>query len=327
MDRKENIPDGLMTKFLSGKRLSNHEITLLDQLFNDGKYYSEISDWLKSNWKDSEQATVALTFEEIKRKIKISSGKNRMSRLSIVLSKVAAVLFIPLLFAALYFYFNQSYSHGMLTFATQKGEQTNVILPDGSEVWLNVDTKLSYPVDFGIKNRNLLLEGEAYFEVKKNKDLPFTVASGNIVTEAVGTHFVVSAYPESPQIRTSLTEGRVKVKLTDREYYKILKPGQQFIIDKKNSQITVKLFDNDYELGWKNDELIFRLTPFDDVITKLEKWYDIDIEYKEALFRSETLTVKFEKYETLENVFKVISKAIGFNYSIEKTQIKIMKKK
>jgi ferric-dicitrate binding protein FerR (iron transport regulator) len=94
------------------------------------------------------------------------------------LSRAAAILFVPVLAAALYLYMNRSFSEELLTLSTQKGEYTNVILPDGSKVWLNVDTKLSYPVHYGIKSRTLELTGEAYFEVAKNAGLPFEVTAG-----------------------------------------------------------------------------------------------------------------------------------------------------
>ena len=327
MNRKDKMSNGLITRFLSGKRLNNDEIVLLEKLFSNKNYNAEISDFLRNSWQQSESADVELTFEEIKKRIRFSSEKSMVHKLFGILSKAAAVLFIPLLATALYFYFNQPYSHELLTFATQKGEQTNVILPDGSEVWLNVDTKLSLPVDYGIKNRDLTLVGEAYFEVEKNEKLPFKVTSGNITTEALGTQFVVSAYPESSAMKTSLLEGSVKVTLNNRDDFRILKPGQQLNLVKKNSSVSIESFNKDYVLSWKNDELVFHLAPFDEVITKLEKWYNIDIEYNPALFKAETLTVRFEKYETLENVLKVISKANDFSYSNEGKYIKIMKKK
>ena len=324
MEKGDKINKELIIKFLSGKRLSEEEFDLLDKFFNDTNYYPEISGWLEKNWQHSMSANVNTKFEEIRIKARASSEKARKNRLFIVLSKAAAILFIPLLAAALYFY--QSYSHELLTIATQKGEQTSIVLPDGSAVWLNVDSKLSYPVDYGIKNRSLNLEGEAYFEVEKNRKLPFEVTSADITTIALGTRFIVSAYPESPVIKASLLEGSVKVKLTQGKGLKILKPGQQLNLFKEESRYAINSFNIDYELGWKNDELVFRLAPFDDVITKLEKWYNIDIEYNEASFSSETLTVRFEKYETLENVLKVISKANGFAYSIEDKYVKIMRK-
>ena len=317
------MPDNLIDKFISGKRLTEDEFILLDKLINDLSYRKEISIWLEKNWQQSQTESVTLRFEQIQEKIRISSSKVWMNRLFIVLSKAAAVLFIPLLAAVLYFYANQNISAEFLTLSTQKGEQTSVILPDGSKVWLNVDTKLSYQVDYGVNSRNLELEGEAYFEVEKNKELPFEVTSGVITTKALGTRFVISAYPESAEIKSSLINGSVEVKYG--KVQEILKPGQQLVFNKIEPGIVIKSFDENYELAWKNNQLVFRLMPFDNVIEELEKWYDINIEYNPALFKSETLTVRFEKYETLEQVLKVISKANGFKYSIEGKNVKITK--
>lgn len=319
----DNMPDNLIAKFISGKRLTDNEFILLDKLLNNSNYHQEILHWLEKNWQQSQPETVALQFEQIREKIRISSLKSTMNRLFIVLSKAAAVLFIPLLAAALYFYVNQNFSTGLLTLSTQKGEQTSVILPDGSKVWLNVDTKLSYPIDYGVKSRNLELEGEAYFEVEKNEELPFEVTSGNIITKALGTRFIISAYPESSEIKSSLIKGSVEVKYG--EVHEILKPGKQLVFHKNKPGITIKSFDENFELAWKNNELVFRLTPFDNVITELEKWYDINIEYNPALFKSETLTVRFNKYETLEKVLRVIAKANRFNYTVEGKDVIIKK--
>ncbi len=320
----EKMYDILISKFISGKRLDEDEYILLDKLFNNSNYHNEVIHWLENNWQQSKPETVGLQFQQIREKIRISSGKRRMSRLFIVLSRAAAVLFIPLLAAALYFYLNQNINDELLTLSTQKGEQTSVILPDGSKVWLNVDTKLSYPVDYGVNSRNIKLEGEAYFEVEKNLELPFEVTSGNITTKAIGTCFVVSAYPESSVIKSSLINGSVDIKCG--KVHQFLKPGQQLVFNKNEPGITIHSFDENYVLAWKNKELTFHLTPFDNVIHELEKWYNIDIEYNPGLFKSETLTVRFEKYETLEQVLLVISKTNGFEYIIKDKQIKILRK-
>ncbi len=319
----DKMPDKLIGKFISGKRLTNDELILLDKLLNNLQYKKEIYYWLEENWQQSQPESVALQFEQIREKIRISSVKARMNRLFIVFSKAAAVLFIPLLAAALYFYVSQIYSSGLLTLTTQKGEQTSVILPDGSKVWLNVDTKLSYPIDYGVNSRNLELEGEAYFEVEKNEKLPFEVGSGNIVTKALGTRFIISAYPESFEVKSSLVKGSVEVKYGKN--VKILKPGQQLVYNKNRSSAGVKSFNENYELAWKNNQLMFQLVPFEDVIAELEKWFDINIEYNPSEFQSETLTVRFEEYETLETILKVIAKANGFKYTIEDKVVKIRK--
>ncbi len=319
------MPDKLIGKFIAGDRLTNDEFIFLDKLFNNLQYKEELNHWLEENWQQSQPEDVKLQFKQIREKIRFSSLKAKMKRLFIVLGKAAAVLFIPLLAAVLYFYFNQTTSSELLTLTTQKGEQTSVILPDGSKVWLNVDTKLSYPVDYGVKSRNLKLEGEAYFEVEKNDELPFEVASANIVTKALGTRFIVSAYPENSIVKSSLVKGSVEVKYDGKN--ELLKPGQQLIYNKKNPEIKIKAFDENYELAWKNNQLVFRLTPFSEVITELEKWFDVNIEYDPAAFKSETLTVQFEKYESLETILRVIAKANGFKFTITDKKLKISKYK
>lgn len=317
------MPEKLLGKFIAGKRLTNDEFILLDKLLNNLQFKEEVNHWLEENWQHSESKEVKLQFKQIREKIRFSSLQARMNRLFIVLGKAAAVLIIPLLAAVLYFYFNQTPSSELLTLTTQKGEQTSVILPDGSKVWLNVDTKLSYPVDYGVKSRNLKLEGEAYFEVAKNDELSFEVASANIVTRALGTRFVISAYPENSSVKSSLVEGSVEVKYDSG--IEQLKPGQQLIYNKNKPEITIKAFDENYELAWKNNQLVFRLTPFADVITELEKWFDVNIEYDPTVFKSETLTVQFEKYESLETILRVIARANGFKFTIKDKNVKIIK--
>jgi transmembrane sensor len=317
------MPDKLIGKFLKGKRLTNDEIILLDNILNNLHFEEEVSHWLEENWQHSQPEDVKLEFKHIREKIRLTSLKIRMNRLFTILGKAAAVLFIPLLATTLYFYSNQTTSSELLTLSTQKGEKTSVILPDGSKVWLNVDTKLSYPVDYGIKSRSLELIGEAYFEVEKNDELLFEVASADIVTRALGTKFVVSAYPENSFVKTSLLKGSVEVQYGSKNG--LLKPGQQMVFNKINPEITIKTFDENYELAWKHNQLVFRLTPFADVITELEKWFDVDIDYDPAVFKTETLTVQFEEYESLETILRVIAKANGFKYSIKDKNVKIAK--
>lgn len=315
------ISDNLLEKFFSGKRVTESEFTLLENLFDDASQKQEIFQWLEKKWQYSTPETVNLQFKQIRKKIRSESAKQRLNRVVTILSRAAAVLFIPLLVAALYFYSNQIDSAELLTLSTQKGEQTSVVLPDGSKVWLNVDTKLSYPVNYGIRSRQVELEGEAYFEVMKNRELPFEVSSGGITTKALGTSFVILSYPESSEIRSSLIEGSVEVKY--RKGTKILKPGQQLIFKKDKPGITIQAFSEIDELAWKNEQLVFRLTPFYEVIEELEKWYDVRFEYDPAVFESETFTAKFKRYETLEHVFQVMAKAGGFTYRIEGGTVKI----
>src|SRR5690606_39059016 len=236
-------PDYIINKVISGERLTEEEFSFLNYLLNDLYHRQELTEMLEMKWSQSEPADVKLQFEQIREKIKVSSHRLKMNRLFIVLGKAAAVLLIPLLAAVLYYFISQPVSNEMLTLYTEKGEISNVILPDGSKVWLNVDSKLSYPVSFGINSRNLELVGEAYFEVAKEEELPFEVSSGSLITKALGTQFVVSAYPESSSLRSSLIEGSVEVFVDNNS--RIIEPGQQVLLDKNTGRFVINSFDED----------------------------------------------------------------------------------
>ena len=316
-----NTLEKLIEKFRSGKRLTKNEFELLHNYINNSNEESEISLLLKENWQKCQPETVDLPFEKLRHKIRLTSGKNNSHRLFIFLSRAAAILFVPLFLVTMYLYLNPFHNTGKLMLSTQKGERTSVVLPDGSKVWLNADSRLFYPSDYGEKSRNIEIEGEAYFEVAKNKELPFRVTSGDIVTEALGTKFIVSAYPDRLEIKSSLVEGSVRI--SSGNVQKVLTAGQQLVYHKKQSQLRLRAFDVNSELAWKNNQLTFRLMPFCDVISVLEKWYDVEIEFDPDHFKSETLTVRFKEYETLETILQVLAKTNSFSYYLDDDVIRI----
>lgn len=318
--------DNLLEKFISGKRLSSQEFDLLGEQLKDSEIEQEIFQWFQDKWDINNVDSVKLKFEQIKGRIRKEVSRHRFNKIIPVLTRAAAILFIPLLISTLFIILNQDdklASSEMLTLITQRGEQSSIIMPDGTKVWLNVDSRLTYPVDYGIGSRQVKLEGEAYFEVAKNQELPFEVISENITTKAIGTAFAISSYPGCKEIRTSLVEGSVKVSIGDLA--SLLEPGQQFVFNKSRLKAKIQSYDIDEELSWKNNQLIFRLMSFVHVFEELEKWYDIDIEYNPEKFKAETFTVKFKKSETLEQVLHVMGKAGDFKYEISEQTIKIIK--
>ncbi len=318
------LSDNLLKKFISGKRISQHEFSLLESLLENAEKKQEVFQWMEDKWQLSTSEMVTLQFEQVRKKIRNKSARQRIKNSIQILSKVAAILFIPLFVTALYLFLNKTDSDKLLTLYTQKGEQTSVILPDGSKAWLNVDTKLSYPVNYGMKSRKIELEGQAYFEVMKNKELPFEVLSGSIITKALGTKFVVSAYSGASSVKSSLIEGSVEIKCG--KVTEILTSGQQFVYSREKSEISIHSFNETDELAWKNEQLIFRLTPYNQAIKELEKWYNVSFDYNPALFESETFSAKFKRYETLENVLQVMSKAGKFDYRINGKVVRILDK-
>lgn len=165
------------------------------------------------------------------------------------------------------------------TIQTPKGGQYQVILPDGTKVWLNAASSLKYPEVFVGMERKVELTGEAYFEVAKNKNLPFKVMSKNQNIEVLGTHFNVNTYMDDKAIKTTLIEGSIKI--SNSKSNKTLKAGEQAVIkDYGLAAITIlNDVDTEDETAWKNGQFRFNNAGLKSILNQLERWYDIKIDY------------------------------------------------
>lgn len=162
------------------------------------------------------------------------------------------------------------------TMSTPKGRQYKLTLPDGSEVWLNAASSIRYPIAFTGKERKVELEGEAYFEVKKNARQPFIVDAGNKAQiEVLGTSFNVSAYENQKELNTTLINGSIKVNGT------IVKPGQQARITDKMHLINNA--DTEKVTAWQRGFFNFEGSSLEEVMRQLERWYDIKVEYEKGI--------------------------------------------
>ena len=163
------------------------------------------------------------------------------------------------------------------TLSTPRGVQYQVILPDGSKVWLNAASSLRFPTAFNGSRREVQLSGEAYFEVAKNKAKPFQVHAGIMQVNVLGTHFDVKAYNEEKAIKTTLLEGSVKV-IKDNSI-SLLKPGQQAVLNKKEATVKVKNVDMNEVTAWKNGLFLFEDADITEIMQQIVRWYDVEIVY------------------------------------------------
>lgn len=163
------------------------------------------------------------------------------------------------------------------TMATPKGGQYKLVLSDGTKVWLNAASSITYPVVFKQGDRVVKISGEAYFEVAKNKDKKFVVQSDGISTEVLGTHFNINTYSDETSKSVTLLEGLVRVKKNGNQL--LLNPGQQAIIE-NNSIIFNRYADTASVMGWKNGIFQFNRTPLKAAMRQLARWYDITVIYK-----------------------------------------------
>jgi len=165
------------------------------------------------------------------------------------------------------------------TITTPRAGQFEVILPDGTHVWLNAASSLKFPLKFKGTERLVTLQGEGYFEVAHNKKMPFKVLSGIQTVTVLGTHFNIKAYLGEENISTTLFEGSVNVKNNKTAEHTLLKPGRQADLNVNKSGITVSNADLDQALSWKNGYFIFENQDVKTIMTLISRWYDVDVEY------------------------------------------------
>lgn len=162
------------------------------------------------------------------------------------------------------------------TIFTPRGGQYHSVLPDGSQVWLNAASSITFPTSFTGKERKVEITGEAYFVVKHNAKMPFKVMAQHQTIEDIGTEFNINAYPDEPGIKTTLLEGSVRV-VNDGKGV-LLKPGQQSML--KGNMLSVADADSREAIAWKNGYLRCDGEKIESIMRKISRWYDVDIVYE-----------------------------------------------
>jgi transmembrane sensor len=208
------------------------------------------------------------------------------------------------------------------TLSTARGENYQLRLPDGSLVWLNAASSLTYPTildETGI--RRVKLEGEAYFEIFKDKKHPFVVESKGQNVEVLGTHFNIKAYPDE-NIKTTLLEGSVKISAQGKT--KILQPGQQSELLPEAIQVqTVETLD---AIDWKEGYFMFNRENLESVMNRIARWYNVDVSYEDPELKKEILFGKVSRFDDLGRVLNVLEGGDVIRFKIKNKTIIVSKK-
>jgi ferric-dicitrate binding protein FerR (iron transport regulator) len=311
-------------------RCSDDEFESVINDFTDASCAGELNDQLTENWSeipgDIEAPDLSDTLFKIHYRInqgEISSRKSR--RLLTLLTRVAAVLLLP---AAITFFYLGQQSSGSedftQTISTPMASKTSFVLPDGSKVWLNSGSTISYDGNFDGELRKVKLVGEAYFDVQKSKR-PFVVETGLFSVNVLGTAFNVMAYEhEIPTV--TLERGKIMLE-TQSKTKEFLSPGQQAVIDTSSQKINLKTVETDLYSSWINNRLIFRDEPLRNVIPRLERWYNIEIDVTDKSLNNIPMTAQIE-FESIREVMELMSLTmpLTYRYSKDKRQLVILKK-
>jgi len=228
------------------------------------------------------------------------------------------------------------------------GSKSKIILSDGTQVWLNSGSTMKYPSYFMGNSREVYLEGEAFFDVMHNENRPFKVNTSEIQIKVLGTKFNVKSYPEENIIETTLVSGSIEIETKEPGKLKKrmlkLEPNQKATFSRINNNLslientqperleplsigTIEIdneVNTDVITSWKDDKLIFNRERFEDIATRLERWYDVHIIIEDSTLKDYQYTGTLEK-ETLEQALYALKIASPFEYKIDKNTIFIYK--
>jgi transmembrane sensor len=353
--------------YYSGDLTKDQADVLLKWIHEDPRhlrYFHEMAEvWNSTSSLSAVQMDNANALGNLRKKITdrdlrpIPSREIRL-RLSTIYKLAAAILFLISLGVAALVINIPGLSEVPVAFietSAPKGSKSLITLSDGTSIWLNADTKLRYSTDYGTKNRNIYLDGEAYFEVAKNRELPFQVHTSGITVTALGTVFNVKAYPEEKIIETTLEEGSVRIDPITHDNSKgaalsiMLKPNQKAVYQKRGHEMSVtgKVLDEigknesakeptllpirmdtstvqDIRLytSWKDTRWIFKNEKLGSLAIKLERRYDVNIKFENEALKNYAFSGTL-KEESLEQVLSALSFAAPIRYEIKFKEVQL----
>lgn len=314
MDRNSELFD----RFFDGKATPEDEVALL-HMINDGEL-GPFDEYCRGKWESSagdisQQLRLRIKSQLLKKIACRDCGAHmswtpRLKR--IVYTTAAAVM---LLFALqMGWYIAQHRAIDVIETITEAGQKSNIILPDGSRVWLNSASRVSYNSDFNVKNRNISLQGEVYFEVAEGHGHPFVVKAQDISVTAIGTKFNIRAYNEDNTVTTTLVEGKVMTEASSQTL--MLNPNQEAVYDKVSGIISKSdLKDDAYAVPWMQNSILFQDHSLEEIAAILERMYNVNIVFDDDTVRKYSFTGLIRN-NSLSNILELISGTSPVNYTM-----------
>ena len=329
--KKENIDINILMRYLKEKATSEDSNIVKQWLSNSDLehelYEKSLCFWdetpLEPNIKGYSHAHI---LDQIHHKIKIEEAvflnKTKPKiRFINYLTRIAAILFIPLLVASLLYYIKNISNENLQSYSeiyAPYGTRTNFYLPDGSTGRLNGGSSLRFPTQFGGKVRDVKLTGEAYFDVISNPRKPFVVSTENIDVKVYGTTFNVMAYADEQTTEVTLERGKVEVFKKTNNIIKsigILEPNESCIYNSLSDSSKILAVNSAENLSWLDGKLTFKYESFEEVVRKINRWYNVNIVIKDELLETYIYYGTFQD-ETLEEVLKLLEFTAPLRYKV-----------
>ncbi|GAB6123647.1 FecR family protein [Dysgonomonas termitidis] len=208
-----------------------------------------------------------------------------------------------------------------VTIESPPGHKTKLFLPDGTLVWLNSGTRITYNTGYGVDNRNIKMDGEAFFDVTRNEGLSFKVAVNDIQVSVLGTSFDVEAYQRDKEISVSVMTGQVSVGKMNDKIFGVLKPNEKIVINKDKNSFKLTTCDPEIDGIWRHGQLKIINDPMPVVISKMERWYGVNITIEGKISREYYwMTIKTE---SLTEILELINKITPITYKIKGEEVTI----
>ncbi len=243
-------------------------------------------------------------------------------------AKYAAVFIAAVLLSGSVFLYlsteNTTVSNTLACISAPNGQISNVTLFDGTNVWLNAGSSLKYKQSFGSNNREVYLEGEAYFDVTKNKSLPFIVHAGNSNIKVHGTQFNVKAYENDPVIETVLVEGKVEFLSSETDV--IMMPGEQLRYSRESGYVETQQVDPEQFTSWKGGKIYFNDETLLNLTKQLERWYEVSFSFENESVKNYRFSGVINKDRSLDYTLRIIQEINKVKFKTNKEQIEIMDK-
>lgn len=205
------------------------------------------------------------------------------------------------------------------------GGEYQLILADGTKVWLNAESSLDFPVEFVGEQRWVVLQGEAYFEVVSDTMRPFVVKTQlGMEIKVLGTHFNVEVYPDREEWKTTLVEGRVEVSAADRQVF--LSPYEQFNFNQKTERGVVRKVNVREVIAWKNGWFVFDNTPLEEILETVRRWYNIQVEYQDEEVKQLCFTGDLSKYDSFETMVRMFEDTRKIKLNIDGNKLTVGKR-
>ncbi|MDR0835130.1 MAG: FecR domain-containing protein [Tannerella sp.] len=326
MNKLKNIT--LLNRFMKGD-ISSEEKSLLAEWLNTDVSYDEIAALYQKRWQETRDSQIPpdismRMFRQIKRMIAESERKKTKKPLLLrPWQKYAASIALAITIGLSAYLYRQDRSSSEETLQAEvkeyvinadKGQKSSMTLPDGTKIWLNSYTRITYSSDYGISNRTLSLTGEAYFEVAKDPTKRFIVKAGEMEVEALGTAFNVKAYNEDAGIVTTLLSGSVQTTVAGKTAR--LAPNQSASFNRENKQLSIDDSEDAADaLMWRKDELVLKNQTLEEIAVILNRLYNVEIILESEAIKKHSFS-GIVKNNSLKNVIETIGLTAPVSFEI-----------